>query len=65
MTKLIKVLKIVSVLFIGINETIFAYNWPIKDFNKQHPICGTLGEYRTPTRIHKGVDIRAPDGTPV
>jgi hypothetical protein len=57
------------------------YGWPVKPFNRQHPIRGGFGDPRTvfhapPTRnglfhgpgsfsFHEGVDISAPDGTAV
>jgi hypothetical protein len=58
-----------------------AYGYPVKPFNRQHPIRGGFGDPRTvfhapPTRdgiyhgsgsfsFHQGVDICAPDGTAV
>jgi len=57
-----------------------AYSWPIKPFDKQHPIRGFFGDPRTVFQdgvlaggfygpgvfsFHQGVDISAPDGTPV
>ena len=58
-----------------------AYAWPVKPFDRAHPIRGTFGEPRVlfdgpPTletlyrgegsfSFHDGVDIAAPDGTPV
>jgi hypothetical protein len=58
-----------------------AYGWPVKPFNRQHPIRGGFGDPRTmffvpPTTngvltgdgsftFHFGVDISAPDGTKV
>ena len=49
-----------------------AYGWPLKPFHKQHPIRGTFGDPRYHldaesqlSAFHFGVDIVAPDGTPV
>jgi hypothetical protein len=53
-----------------------AYQWPVKPFHRQHPIRGAFGDPRTlrgrvdvtfdnPVSFHDGVDIQAPDGTPV
>src|SRR5207237_1482099 len=57
-----------------------AYPWPIKPFNKQHPIRGFFGDPRTVFEngvlaggfdglgffsFHQGIDISAPDGTPI
>ena len=57
-----------------------AYPWPVKPFNKQHPIRANFGDPRTvflgsifddglsgpgTFLFHNGVDISAPDGTPV
>jgi len=58
-----------------------AYGWPVKPFDRPHPVRGTFGDPRTvfagpPTRrtllsgtgqfsFHTGVDISAPDGTAV
>ncbi len=46
---------------------ILAYNWPISPVNQQHNISGTFGEFRHTFSIHyhNGVDIPAPEGTPV
>ena len=57
------------------------YSWPVKPFDRQHPIRGSFGDPRTvfagpPTQrtllsgtgafsFHAGVDISAPDGTAV
>ena len=58
-----------------------SYGWPVKPFNRQHPIRGYFGDPRTvftgapsarklmsgagTLSFHFGVDISAPDGTPV
>lgn len=38
--------------------------WPLKPFHRQHPIRAGLNELR-PGSLHVGIDIQAPDGTPV
>lgn len=59
--------------------TAWPYHWPVKPFDKQHPIRGFFGDPRTvymnsplarldranAFSFHQGVDISAPDGTPV
>jgi hypothetical protein len=57
-----------------------SYPWPIRPFHKQHPIRGFFGDPRTVFEngvlsggfdgpgffsFHQGVDIAAPDGTPI
>ena len=58
-----------------------AYRWPVKPFDRQHPVRGNFGDPRTVFegrrsqstiesgdgmfQFHHGVDISAPDGSPV
>ncbi len=58
-----------------------SYQWPVRPFDRQHPVRGSFGDPRTvfkasPTlrgaltgrgsfSLHRGVDISAPDGSPV
>ena len=44
------------------------YGWPVKPFNKQHPVRGYLNDPRIQDASHAfhfGVDVSAPDGTAV
>lgn len=65
----------------GPAPTAASYGWPVKPFDRAHPVRGNFGDPRTtfngpPTQaglltspgifaFHFGVDISAPDGTPV
>jgi hypothetical protein len=46
-----------------------SYPWPVKPFNEQHPVRGFFCDPRIGARgskaFHFGIDISAPDGTPV
>ena len=49
-----------------------AYGWPVKPFHRQHPVRGHFGDPRiggqpkgSVKTVHFGVDVSAPDGTPV
>jgi hypothetical protein len=53
-------------------STATAYGWPVKPFDRQHPVRGFFGDPRigmTPqgrhASFHFGVDVSAPNGTPV
>lgn len=74
-------------LFVVLAAAVFSspalasYHWPVKPFDREHPIRGSFGDPRTlflgpPTQdtllhgegdfqFHFGVDISAPNGTPV
>jgi Peptidase family M23 len=48
----------------------FAYGWPVKPFNRQHPVRGYFGDPRIAShgqarQFHFGIDISALNGTPV
>ncbi len=47
-----------------------AYGWPIKPFDRQHPVRGFFGDPRISNhgrsrQFHFGIDVSAPNGTPV
>jgi hypothetical protein len=76
-------LSLAAVVLAGLltSQNGLAYGWPVKPFDRQHPVRGYLGDPRTifhqgPTRaslyygsgsfsFHQGVDVCAPDGTAV
>lgn len=44
------------------------YGWPLKPFDRPHPVRGVFNDPRISVRsraFHFGIDIAAPDGTPV
>ena len=48
----------------------YAYAWPVKPFREQHPVRGFFGDPRIANhgesrQFHFGIDISAPNGTPV
>jgi hypothetical protein len=48
----------------------YSYGWPVKPFGRQHPVRGFFGDPRIGNhgrsrQFHFGVDISAPNGTPV
>jgi hypothetical protein len=48
----------------------YAYRWPVKPFDRQHPVRGFFGDPRIANdgesrQFHFGIDISAPNGTPV
>ena len=76
----IRLLLIVSALALASASAASAYSWPFKPFDAQHPIRGFFGDPRTVYdngilagafegpgffSFHQGIDISAPDGTPI
>jgi len=50
--------------------SLYSYGWPVKPFNRQHPVRGFFGDPRISNhgesrQFHFGVDVSAPNGTPV
>ncbi|MEW6619519.1 MAG: FG-GAP-like repeat-containing protein, partial [bacterium] len=61
-----KTFFLLSSLFILTPHIVLGYIWPVPGTTTQHPITGTLGEYRTdPLHFHAGVDIGEGAGTNV
>jgi len=68
--------RLLVALTIAVPVSAAAYPWPVEPFDRQHAIRGNFGDPRTlrgsidaagwnPLSFHSGVDIQAPDGTPV
>ncbi|HEY7968342.1 MAG TPA: M23 family metallopeptidase, partial [Candidatus Limnocylindrales bacterium] len=77
---LLLVLVLLALPVLALPAAAAAYPWPVKPFDRQHPIRGFFGDPRTvyagdvgdngiagpgSFSFHQGVDIVAPDGTPV
>ena len=76
----IRLLLIVTALALASASAASAYSWPFRPFDAQHPIRGFFGDPRTVYdngvlagafegpgvfSFHQGIDIAAPDGTPI
>ena len=76
----LRILLLTCGLALCASATAAAYPWPLKPFNKQHPIRANFGDPRTrflntmltdglqgpgTFLFHNGIDIAAPPGTPV
>jgi hypothetical protein len=79
MTRLLGLVAVLT-LALALAGAASSYAWPVTPFNRQHPIRGFFGDPRTVFEssvlargfdgpglfsFHQGVDISAPDGTPV
>ena len=78
--RLLALVTTVSTLALASASAASSYSWPVRPFFKQHPIRGFFGDPRTVFEngvlaggfdgpgffsFHQGVDISAPDGTPI
>jgi hypothetical protein len=78
--RVFRIALLVVVLLLAAAGGASAYPWPFKPFNQQHPVRGFFGDPRSvylngvlaggfdgPSFLsfHQGVDISAPDGTPI
>jgi len=76
----LRILFLTCGLALCASATASAYPWPLKPFNQQHPIRANFGDPRTrflntmltdglqgpgTFLFHNGIDIAAPEGTPV
>jgi hypothetical protein len=61
-------IRVVSTI-ISTHRRTWTYDWPVKPFDRQHPVRAYLNDPRIGanggTAFHFGIDISAPDGTPV
>jgi hypothetical protein len=67
-SRALRLLLAFAALALFVTAAASAYSWPIRPFNQQHAIRGYFNDPRLAgpeTGFHFGVDISAPDGTPV
>ena len=70
---MVRVALVVAILGLALPGAARAYGWPVKPFDRMHPVRGTFDDPRfhlapnftTAQSFHSGVDISAPDDTPV
>ena len=64
----VKTVRLISTT-ISTGHRTWTYDWPVKPFDRQHPVRGFLNDPRIGANggkaFHFGIDISAPDGTPV
>jgi murein DD-endopeptidase MepM/ murein hydrolase activator NlpD len=72
-TWMARVALVVAIVWMALPSAAQAYGWPIKPFNRIHAVRGGFDDPRfhletnlaSTQSFHSGVDIAAPDGTPV
>ena len=48
---------IIFFYLISVKIAVSQVAWPLSQFNEQHAVVGSVGEYRNTNRFHRGTDI--------